>query len=83
MRYCKIELPYVCFSIDIEDGIVIDSAPIGKWMIGKNINEIIRWVEKKKGKIYCPDELSMCPHCYCMTYTSLEGICEKCKRKKT
>jgi hypothetical protein len=27
------------------------------------------------------DSLSLCPHCYCMTYT-IKGKCGKCKKEK-
>lgn len=26
--------------------------------------------------------ISLCPHCFCMTYTTPKGRCGKCKRKK-
>lgn len=47
----QVKLPYACFGITVKDNIVIQSAPIGKWMIGQEFYKVIRWVEKKKGVI--------------------------------
>jgi len=46
-----IGLKYACFGITTENDIVIKSAPIGKWMIGKSISEIKKWILNKKGEI--------------------------------
>ncbi len=47
----QITLPYACFGIETNGNVVVDAAPIGKWMIGKNIKEIARWVEGRGGTI--------------------------------
>lgn len=47
----RITLSYACFGIETNNKIVIFTAPIGKWMIGKNIEFIKNWVKRKKGKI--------------------------------
>jgi hypothetical protein len=45
-------IPYACFGVVVStNGIIIETAPIAKWMIGKHINEIKLWVNKKSGKI--------------------------------
>lgn len=46
-----IDLPYACFGVEVEEGIVIRTPPIGHWMMGKDIKTIIGWVKKKKGTI--------------------------------
>lgn len=46
-----IGLKYATFGIRTENNIVKESAPIGKWMVGKNLEEIKKWVVKKQGKI--------------------------------
>lgn len=60
----QITLPYACAGITAEveeikeespdtyEGIVIEPcAPIFKWMIGKKLTEIVKWVGSKKGKV--------------------------------
>ncbi len=51
-RLLKIELPYACYGIIVVEGTIIDSAPIARWAIGKDLEYFIRWVEKKGGTIY-------------------------------
>jgi len=45
----QVTLPYACFGIVVEDGMVVTAAPIGKWMVGKRISIISVWVGRKKG----------------------------------
>jgi hypothetical protein len=46
-----IDVGYACGGIVIDDlEIVIDTAPIFKWMLGKHFSEIKKWVERKDGK---------------------------------
>ena len=48
----QIDITYACFGIVIDkDGIVIETAPIGRWMVGKHLSTITKWVESKKGSI--------------------------------
>lgn len=48
----QVDVGYACFGIDInQQGICINAAPIAHWMIGKNINDIKRWIKSKNGKI--------------------------------
>jgi len=52
LKIFRIDITYACFGIDVENDIVVDAAPIGKWMIGKNISFITNWVKKKNGVIH-------------------------------
>lgn len=48
----RINLAYATFGIKVDDNFkVIKTAPIGKWMMGKDISYIQMWVYKKGGKI--------------------------------
>ena len=47
----QITLSYACASIIVKNNIVIKTAPIFNWMIGKNLMEIRYWVDKKMGSI--------------------------------
>jgi len=47
----QIKLSYATFGISTYNDIVIKTAPIGKWMIGKDINFIINWTFKKGGTV--------------------------------
>jgi hypothetical protein len=45
-----VHLPYATFGIEVNDcNIVTDAAPIARWMIGKHINAVAAWVERKEG----------------------------------
>jgi len=48
----RIELPYGVFGLREENGIVVESAPMGKWSIGKNIEFVLDYYRtKKKAKV--------------------------------
>lgn len=48
----KIDLPYSTFGIEVLNGVVINSAPIARWMIGESLKYIKEWVKKKEGTIF-------------------------------
>lgn len=50
MNY-RISLPYVTFRIEVQDGIVTDTTPVAKWMIGKSIIDVLNFVRESKGEI--------------------------------
>jgi hypothetical protein len=45
----RITTPYFCAGGVVCNGVVIDAAPIIKWMIGKTIADLHRYCERKKG----------------------------------
>jgi hypothetical protein len=45
----QVTLPYACYGLVVADGIVIEAAPIARWMLGKKLVMMTRWVESKKG----------------------------------
>lgn len=47
----RVKLDYACYGLVIEKEIVIRTPPIARWMQGKNIKEIERWIRKKGGRI--------------------------------
>jgi hypothetical protein len=47
----QITLSYACGGVVIQNNLVIRTAPIFNWMLGKDLNEIKNWVCKKKGQI--------------------------------
>lgn len=50
MKTYYVDVGYACFSVDIgDDGICFATAPIAKWMAGKNIQDIEKWVHGKGG----------------------------------
>jgi len=51
MIWYWVSLPYATFGIAIDNlnFKVIKTAPIGKWMIGKDISYIRNWVKSKQG----------------------------------
>lgn len=53
----RIVLPYAVFGIIVVDNIIVNSAPIGKWMIGKTLDFIQTWVASKNGTILCTKDI--------------------------
>ena len=48
----RITFNNVCFGIIVDkDGIILRTAPIAQWAVGKHIDVFLRWVAKKNGKI--------------------------------
>ena len=47
----QITLLSCCFGIEVRNNKIINSAPIGKWMIGKSFMYVAEWVNKKRGTI--------------------------------
>ena len=46
-----ITLPYACFGIVVKDSVVIKTPPIARWMVGKSVVEVKKWVATKRGDI--------------------------------
>jgi hypothetical protein len=47
-----IDTRYAYFGIEVNDkDIVVNTAPIARWMLNKNFNDIKKWVELKNHKI--------------------------------
>jgi hypothetical protein len=47
----QVQLNYATFGLCTVNNIITTVAPIGKWMIGKNITEIKNWIAYKKGRL--------------------------------
>lgn len=47
----SIDLPHACFGIIVEDGIVVEAAPIARWATGKLAREVLLYYKKKGAKI--------------------------------
>jgi len=45
----RIVLPYAVFGVIVKNNIIVDSAPIGKWMIGRTLDFIQSWIANKNG----------------------------------
>lgn len=50
-KWIRMELPYACFAVIIEDEKCVSAPPIAKWMIGRKFDEISLWVFKRGGTI--------------------------------
>jgi hypothetical protein len=51
MENYRIDVSYATFGIIVSNGVVINTAPIGKWMVGKSLSKIQQWVKQKQGTI--------------------------------
>ena len=47
----KISLSYATFYVRTQNSVVLEAAPIGKWMEGKSIGTVEKWVKKKGGSV--------------------------------
>lgn len=50
-RWFWIDLGYACFGIQSIGEKISTAPPIGKWMVGKDLQEIKPWLLKKKAKV--------------------------------
>lgn len=48
-KWIRVVVPYAVYAIQVEGGVVIDAAPIARWMIGKDTRFIREWITKKGG----------------------------------
>ena len=52
MKFFRITLSYCCYGIITnDDNVIIKSAPIGRWTIGKKLGDVCNWVINKKGTV--------------------------------
>ena len=50
MTPLMIDLPFACFWVEFNDqGKVVKAPPIARWMIGKNLVTVLRYVSSKGG----------------------------------
>ena len=48
----QIDTVYACGGIEVDEaGFVRNAAPIFRWMIGKHLAEVRRWLQDKRGKL--------------------------------
>jgi hypothetical protein len=47
----RVVLSYACYGVWVENGVIVDAAPIARWAIGKSISYFEGWVRKKGGTI--------------------------------
>ena len=52
----QIDLSYACFGIIVHESMVEEAAPIGRWMIGKRVGAVRKWVESRNGSLEGPIE---------------------------
>ena len=47
-----VDVKYACYGISTnENDIIVSASPIAKWMLGKDLEEIKKWVKRKNGRI--------------------------------
>jgi hypothetical protein len=50
VKLYQVDISYFCCGVLVqEDHLVIEAAPIMGWAVGKTWEQVIKWVEKKKG----------------------------------
>ncbi len=47
----SVDLPYACFGLIIERGIVVEAAPIAGWATGKPAREVLEYFKRKGAKL--------------------------------
>lgn len=48
-RWWRVELSYATFGVRFRAGRVVEAAPIARWMVGKQYEEVLTWVQDKGG----------------------------------
>ena len=51
MALHRVVLPYACYGVIVEDGIIVDAAPIARWAVGRTLESFELWVKRNGGKI--------------------------------
>jgi len=51
LRLFHIDIHYACFGIIALNGIIMGSAPIARWMVGKSLKEVKPWLLQRKALI--------------------------------
>jgi hypothetical protein len=53
----RVELPWACFGLIARAGVVVETAPISKWAVGKQARETIAYWQNRGAKVtYLEDE---------------------------
>lgn len=47
----SIDVPWACFGLIAQNGVVIEVAPIAKWANGKTTEEVLGYFRRKGGKV--------------------------------
>lgn len=50
-RLFFVDIHYACFCIISVDNIIVDCAPIVKWMKGKTLQQVKQWLLNKQAKV--------------------------------
>ena len=49
--FYRIEMSYMVCALKVNNGVVIDAAPIMKWALGQTFDKVRKWVVSKGGAI--------------------------------
>jgi hypothetical protein len=49
--WLHITLPYAVFRAEVRNGVVMETAPIGSWLVGRSVQAVRTWVARKGGTI--------------------------------
>ena len=52
-RWIWVSLPYATYGIAVKGGVVVDAAPIARWMVGKSETYVADWL-RRKGAVCIP-----------------------------
>lgn len=47
----RASVPWACGGLIVEDGVVIEAAPIFKWAKGCKLEHVTKWIETKGGSV--------------------------------
>lgn len=56
MRLWYISLPWATFGLIEQDQVIVDTAPIAKWAIGKLAADVFNYYKRKQAKIELVEE---------------------------
>ena len=49
-QFYVVDVPHAFFGVVVRDGRVVDAAPIGKWLVGRNVQAIADYARRKGGR---------------------------------
>lgn len=51
----QVDVPHACYGIVTMGGVVTETAPIGRWLLGKSVEQARAWAKSKGGRLAACD----------------------------
>jgi hypothetical protein len=47
----QVDTGYACFCLVVRDGVVVEAAPIAKWVMGKSVEYVVSYFRRKGASV--------------------------------